>query len=325
MNKTLSLTLLLFLLITGFSITRADEGISAKLTPQQKELHVGDVINLTLDVTHPAGYRLIPLELEQTWGDFELRSLSPVTVSRNADGTESSQQTIAVTLWGLGTYQTPLLPLKVSSPTGELSEVRANSVSLTVVSVLEEGDSQLREIKAQATLPSPSLWPWLLGGLLVTVLILGPLLWLYKRLLAKRAHGSRVVPDNRPAYQVALDELQRIRGLNLPTQGQFKEHYALVSDTLRRYLEKTYPIQATEQTTKEIQQALAPLSMTDDQKTTLLNLLNEADMVKFANVEPDLSQARELPEQAHHFVLGTRLPTANPSPNGNEQTQKEVA
>ncbi|MGB0389100.1 MAG: hypothetical protein ACPGWR_30120, partial [Ardenticatenaceae bacterium] len=328
MNKILFLSFLFFLLITGLSIAHADEGISATVSAEEEVIRVADVVDLTLEVRHPVGYRLIPLELEESWGEFEVRSLSTVVVSGNADGTESSRMTMAVVLWAPGTYETPPLPLKVSSPTGELSEVTAEPLLVTVGSVLAEGDGELRDIKGQATLPGPPLWPWLLGGLLgallLGLLILGGLSLLYWFLMARNARSPRVLPDNRPPYEVALDELARIQQLNLPLQGQFKQHYSLVSDTLRHYLEKRYPISVTERTTEEIGQTLKEIGVSDHHNTMLLNLLADADLVKFSDVIPDLLDAQEFPEQARQVLLAIRPVIANPSPNSPPQNAKEV-
>ncbi len=45
--------------------------------------------------------------------------------------------------------------------------------------------------------------------------------------------------DNRLPHEIALDDLTRIGQLGLPEQNRFKEHYTLVSDTIRIYIERT--------------------------------------------------------------------------------------
>lgn len=319
--------MILFALVFSPHVSRtyADEGISATLIVTSNLSTVGDIVDLTVEVTHPVGYRLVPLDLASSWGEFEVRSLSRVTVEDEVNGMTRSRQTISVTLWAPGEYQTPPLLLQVSDSTGQVREVSTESVFLTVGSVVQDDDTELRELKEQATLPRPPIWPLALGGGLLGWLLLALAWWLYRSWRNRRAQLPQEAPDLRSTYQKTLDELERIEGLNLPTQGRFKEHYTLLADTIRHYLEETYPIQANEQTTEEIQQAVADLSMPDEQKRGLFQLLHDADMVKFANVVPDLSQAREQAERAREFVLMSRTitMTAEMTSNLDDEAQAE--
>jgi uncharacterized protein (DUF58 family) len=94
---------------------RAAENVQVTLTASQGELTVGDPIELTLEVNHPAGYQVIIPKLEGNWGPFEVREQSQATTIANDDGTETTYQTITVTLFDLGTFETPALPLTISN------------------------------------------------------------------------------------------------------------------------------------------------------------------------------------------------------------------
>lgn len=321
---------LLTIILAGLSLkydgqrALAQEAVNAELTLDQEEVTVGDVAPLTLSVTHPAGYRLIPLQPDDTWGEFEVRSVSPVDVADNEDGTETSRQTLNVTLWAPGNFTTPDLPVAVADNDGNLVEVTAAPVTLTVNSVLVEGDTELRDIKAQATEPIPPVWPWIVGGLALFALALYLLWRLIRRWRASRFSPSETTPDLRPAYQIALDELARIEQLQLPAQQRFKEHFTLVSDVLRAYLERAYAVPATDQTTAEIQVALKPLALPPAHKRGLLTILSEADLVKFAKVTPEMDTAIEFPARAREFVMKTRPAQIPPSTNGQTAQSAEI-
>lgn len=310
--------MLLALLITLWTASNslADEQVSAVILPDREELTVGDVVHMTLQVTHPAGYQLLPVQPGESWGDFEIRNITPINVIGHDDGSETSSQIIDVTLWAPGTYTTPPLTITVSDTAGETQEIEVEPVSVTVNSVLIEGDEELRDLKPQASLPVPPVWPWVLAGLLLVILGGGLLRrWLQRRRATARQDLAGV-PDLRPAYQIALDELARIEQLDLPARGRFKTHYTLVADALRRYLESGYHVPAMDRTTSEIQRALKPMTLAAAHKSKLIDLLTEADLVKFAKVIPEMSLAKQYPDQARQFVLITRpLPEA-PSPNG---------
>ena len=326
MNQKLFFILISFalVLITNFSITYADEGIFAKLIVPADFATVGDIVELKVEVTHPAGYRLVPLDLPSPWGELEIRSLSHVTVQEETNGMTRSSQTIFITLWVPGEYETPPLAVQISDSTGQVQEVNAGSAFLSVESVLTEDRVKLRDLKEQLPLPPPSIWPLAIGGGLLGWLLLALAWWLYHTWQKRKAQVPQQTPDLRSTYQKTLDELERINGLNLPTQGQFKAHYTLLSDAIRRYLEETYQIQASEQTTEEIQGALLELAMASEHKNQLLEFLHHADMVKFANVVPDLLQAREQTELAREFVLMSQTVMPDIKPDMTSEMTSEM-
>ena len=311
---------LLFLLLTITAIVvplgaaRAEEGVTTKpvetrsnqtsssaefdmvnveISVLDGEYFVGDLIPLTLEVTHPAGYRVIPIQLEGDWGDVEVREISTPQVIKNPDGSETTTQVIEVALWAPGEYKTPELPVAVSDTNGEVGQVMAAPLALNIASVLIEGDTNLRDIKPQAVLPLPPMWPWLVGGLLMVILLAGATIWQLRRRRSRRLAALTNAPDLRKPHEIALDELERIDGLSLPEQERFKEHYTMVSDVLRQYLEKEFHIPTLDRTTGEIRRSLKYSPLAQAHKTDLIDNLMMADLVKFAKMRPDLLQAKE--------------------------------
>jgi len=258
MKKKLSTAsfLIIIVLVTLVGTVRAAGGVEVTLTPSQDQLAVGDPVALTLQVIHPAGTQVIIPKLDQTWGNFEVREQSPATTSPTDDGTETTRQTITVTLFDLGTFETPTLPLTISDGSGQITEATVPAVSLTVNPLRAEEDSTLRDIRPQADMALPSMLPTLMTGLILATVGAGSGWWLYRRWRTKNGLGT--VVDNRPPYQVAYDELDRIAGLNLPAQGQFKAHYTLVTDCLRAYLEHQFHLHAFDRTTTELRFSLPP-------------------------------------------------------------------
>ena len=312
---------------------RAAGGVEITFTAAKNELTVGDPVQLTLEVKHPAGYQVIipSLGVGQSWGDFEVRSQSQAETLANPDGSETTHQTIEVTLFAPGAFQTPPLTLTIRDNEGQISEEDTPPVSLTVTPVLTEDDKKLLDIKPQAQLAVPPRWPWLLAGLALAGLLGWGAWWLWRRLarrrLARRRPAPALVIDPRPPYQVAFDELARIEHLKLPEQGQFKEHYTLVTDCLRHYLEQQYQVRAFDRTTTELRISLKQSALALEHTRRLLDLFSAGDLVKFAKFIPALEQARQLTHQARQLVTETR-PTPSlatdavekPSSNGKSKT-----
>ena len=123
-----SLMIAIVLALIAFP-AKAAEGVQVTLTANQSELTVGDPVELTLEVNHPAGYQVIIPKLDGTWGPFEVQGQSQATTVANDDGTETTVQTITVTLFDLGDFETPSLPLTISDGTGGVLEETTPSVS----------------------------------------------------------------------------------------------------------------------------------------------------------------------------------------------------
>jgi hypothetical protein len=247
-------------------------------------------------------------QLEAEWGDLTVYGQSPATTVTHDDGTATTRQQIDVRIFAPGTFSTPPLVVTVSDSGGQLTEVDVAPASIAVSSVLVEGDTHLRDIKPQVDLPFTALWPWLVGGLVAAAAASGFLLWKRRR----QARGAAAAIDNRPPHQVALDQLAHLAQMRLPDKGRFKEHYSLLSDCMRVYVEKRYDVPVLERTTTEVWAGLKQSTMAPDVARRFMRLLGESDLVKFAKVVPDAPSAYQAVEQARDIVLETQPAVASP-------------
>ena len=119
-------------------------GIRTSFTADRAELTVGDIVTLTLEVTHSADQAVVLPRLGAEWGAFEVRSQTPAQTVSNGDGTETTQQDLRVTIFAPGTFETPDLPMSVRGPDGTVAQVLPPAVLLTVRSVLSGSDEQLK-------------------------------------------------------------------------------------------------------------------------------------------------------------------------------------
>jgi hypothetical protein len=300
------LLITLLLLAVGPAHAQGDGPVTATLSAPDGQLTVGDPIQLTLALTHPAGYQVILPALPDAWGDFAVVSQSPATVVANADGTATTTMLIDARLFQPGDFNTPPLEVSVTDGQGGLQKVVAAPAALSIVSVLQEGDTALRDIKPQAALPLPAAWPWIAAGLAALAAV-AVVVWQARR-------RQKVAVDNRLAHQVALDGLTMIEGLRLPEQGRFKEHYTLVSDIVRVYVERRYGVPALERTTGEIRPDLTRTDMSPEVTALLVAFLQESDLVKFSEWMPDVASAQQLLAHGRMIIEATRPePTAEPA------------
>jgi hypothetical protein len=271
-------------------------------------VHVGDPILLTLTVEHSADSHVLFPDLAQAWQDWHVSTPSPATTTDNGDGTATTTQQIDVRLFTTGETNTPPLTLTIVAADGTLRDLIVVPQTLTVTSVLVEGDSELRDIKGQATLPPPFPTPIVAGVTAVSIAAIALAVWFWKR-------KGRILPDMRQPHERALAGLSA--AAPLLASEQWRDFYTQTSDTLRVYLEQRFSIQATERTTDEL-----AINTHLPQRTLLLDLLYEADRVKFADWQPDSATAQRYFENSKRFVELTR---PVPAPATPAQVQEAIA
>jgi hypothetical protein len=279
---------------------------------------VGDQIILRLEVIHSADSQGVDFpRLGEQWGEFEVIGQNNSVPVNNGDGTITSSQNIIVALYEPGQYETEIVVVTHVKADGSTEELGAPVIQLTIESILVEGDTELRDLKPQAFLGVPPIWPWILAGfilfLFLTGLIAGTGLWLYNRRKQRVPISAVPLPviDLRPPEVIAYAELDRIETLNLPAKRQYKMHYSLVADCLRRYIEGRYGIPALERTSTELLVSFGKSLVRAEDIRDFMDLFMESDLVKFARFRPSQQDAYWLMNKARAIIEVT---TPEPEP-----------
>lgn len=140
-----------------------------------------------------------------------------------------------------------------------------------------------------------------LGALIA--LPLGALVALLLGRWLRRARPLPPPPPPRPPWDVALEALMRIRGRRLAEQGQTTQLFAEVSLAVREYLGRRFGFDGLESTTREILEELDRRSATPGElRQEIELLLRRSDLVKFANLTPEVAECELALERAEHIV-----------------------
>ena len=208
-----------------------------------------------------------------------------------------------------GYFETPSLPVSVRGPDGSVALISPEPILLTVNSVLSSHDEELKDLRPPADLSTP-FWerPIVVVVLVVVVLAFagGTVFVLYRR--SRRAGKPYFAsPDLRTPREVAIQKLDRIASLDLPRKGDMEEHYTLVAGVLRRYVGATYlpkgdGARTEDMSTEEISAVLRQTRLDHSRAELVMELLQEADLVKFANHEPTVVRAREVESLVRELV-----------------------
>ncbi len=194
--------------------------------------------------------------------------------------------------FALGPQVIPSIAVAFVSATGDTLVAHSTPLDIAVVSVLGEGEEQLRDIKKPVVVAG-GIELWLVVALAVVVLLLLALLihWLVRRY---RANAQGVEPEAAPVDFAG--EFARIAGMGLLERGDFKTYYSLLSDNLRRFMERDLGIEAMEKTTGEIDASLRGEKISGEIARQVAGYLSTTDLVKFARFQPEMASARRMPD-----------------------------
>jgi hypothetical protein len=119
-----------------------------------------------------------------------------------------------------------------------------------------------------------------------------------------------------PPHQMAMKEIERIKGEKVWQKGQPKEYYTELTDTLRTYIKERFGFNALEMTSSEIIEKL--LEMQDKEAIAdLRSLFETADLVKFAKHNPLMNENDANLINAIEFINETKekeVENAKPQP-----------
>ncbi len=113
-----------------------------------------------------------------------------------------------------------------------------------------------------------------------------------------------VIPD--PPHEIALRDLGRLEQKKLWQQGQIKAYQSELTHIIRAYLEGRFGIPALESTTSEVLADLEGKEVDPTLRQDLDQILNMADLIKFAKAKPDVDIHTVFMQKAETFVLSTK-------------------
>ncbi len=129
-----------------------------------------------------------------------------------------------------------------------------------------------------------------------------------------------------PPYDRAMIELKNLENSKYLIQDQYKAYYSELTEIVRSYLEDDVQITALESTTDELIDKLelmsdaGKLELDKATITQFKQILQTADLVKFARLKPEMSVAKENRKSIEQIVIKTH--EALPEPTEEELMQQ---
>jgi len=233
---------------------------------------------------------------------LEVRQLKPLY---NENGKITGIDYI-LSVWDTGTVVIPAITVNVFKPDSTLDfVVNTDSLEINVVSmVAKTGSQSMRPIKG----PVPVSRRWPMTTIILVLLLAGILYGLYV-IYGKRMPTEHIevetVQSSKPADEMALEKLNHLKGSKYLQRGEIKEFYVQLSYILREYVENSVYIKTLEMTTEEIKQYRSVIPFDRDQLGIWMDILQRADLSKYAKSDPEKMICHEDLVAGETFVKNT--------------------
>lgn len=294
-------------------------------------LLIGEQRELTLDVTCGAAQKLQMPDLRPLQplhdGVEIVDVLGSDTTLLNDGKRMQVQNRYAITAWDSAFVYLPPFEVKVDGQTYHSKSLALKVLTVPVDTVHVDRFAPPKTIQNNPFSWDdwrPVLWLFAINQLLAILL-----LWLYSRW---RENKPIIRLTKRkvklPPHQVAMSEIERIKGERKWAEEDSKEYYTQLTDTLRTYIKERYGFNATEMTSSEIIDRLLQ-EQDETALSELRQLFQTADLVKFAKWTTLINENDANLVNAIDFINQTKLevdPNAKPEveeiPEEVKQSQK---
>lgn len=295
-----------FLLSTQVSAQR----IQARATIDSVNYLIGDQLKVHLELEQPKGIKINFPEIGDSLSStIEVIKRSPLDTF-HLDKSEQIKiiQNLTITSFDTGKQVIPPFYFSLKNK-GMMDTIESLPVDFFVKSMkidTTKGPVDIKlPYKAPVNLKEAS--PYILGIILIASLIFFIFYYINRKKHNRSLFGKPLKPFE-PPHIVALRSLNEIRNEKLWQQNQIKKYYSKVTETLRIYMQNEFHIKTMECTTDEIlsefkeKKNLIPENLYNELK----DILNTADLVKFAKYKPAADDNEQTLKEAYLFVNATK-------------------
>lgn len=252
------------------------------------------------------------------WGSWKVTDetdslqITPAMISRE-NGKLQVVNTIKIAVYNAGTFFIPPPVVRQGNIVGESGNSARLEVKLPVRLLNQDTTlfNPIRDIIREKKTMSDYLgYLYALAGLL---LVAGLGYYFARARKKEPALGPASEEVVLPPHVKALQALQELDDRQLWQQGKVKDYQTSLTDIIRSYLEERYSFSAMEMTTDEIVRELSKHDFDMSWSQKLREILQVADLVKFAKAEPDSDIHSRFMGLAVDFVEKT-APSDTPNP-----------
>jgi hypothetical protein len=312
-------------LLISFQASAQDDGINYSVQLDTNMIAIGDQINLNLSVEQPKGLMVaFPVFSDSIVNGVEILKQFPQDTVKMNDGLIKVNKNYTITSFDGGVYKLKPFEFKIHDQ-NTWKAVRTDTLLLGVQTPKIDTTKANFDIVMPIHTPVSfaELAPWGLGGLLFIALVVF-LIWYFKYRKADEPLFAAAKKLKEPAHVIALRKLDEVKKEKLWQTGKVKEFYSELTDTIRIYLDERYQLSTVESTTDEILTAVKSVEVNNNWHSNLREILERADLAKFAKFKPLPDENERSLKYAYEIVENTILVEKEEKESEENKEETEV-
>jgi hypothetical protein len=266
---------------------------------------IGDKINYKIIVDFPEGIEVFFPETKEKVGDLTVKDFAVNDIEKEQGRTIREHNYILET-YKAGSYIIPAFDIKYKEKLkNEVEVAKTPEIFIEIATTLDADASDVRDITPPVALDKNYFRLYIIIAIVLGVLALVAIVvhYVYNR----KNRETESIAEPLSAHQIAYNELESLRAMDLITKGQIKEYYYSLSNIVRHYIENRFKLMAPERTTEEfLAEMMVTTRLTEDHKKLVGDFLEHCDMVKFASYGPDRREIENSLNSAKKLVDETK-------------------
>jgi hypothetical protein len=288
------------------SFSAKAQGIIVKAVLDTTSILLGDQIHLNFLIEQPQDAKVwFPSIKDSLAGKIEVLSELKTDTVFVGNGRLRLLKRFIITCFDSGVYE--IKSFKLPFIFGTINDsLSTTPLLLTVNTIPIKDPKKIFDIKGIMKIPYTfaEILPYIgFGFLFILLIILGT--YIYIRIKNKKPIFKFIKPTE-PPHITAFRELEKLKAEKLWQQGMVKQYFTRLTDILRTYIEGRFKVLAMESTSDEIVFSLKDIEIiTSKNLSNLKQMLEVADLVKFAKAEPLPDESENSWHFAYDFVMST--------------------
>ena len=305
-NKIAGFLLMCLFFASNFILA---QGISVNAKTDTNTILIGQQFHINLEASYPKNSNASWFVVPDSIGKLQIVERGKIDTIFNA-AILQLRQSITVTGFDSGRYIIPPFQLAYKNTNDTVTYFAStNPLAITINTVVVDTTKEIKDIKGPIEVPYTFAdFLTYIISLILSVLFAYGMYFYIKKSSEKTVIPQKYIPK-RPAHEIALEDLFKLRDEKVWQQGNIKNYHTRVTEIVRTYIERRFKINALEFTTNELMSSLAVKSLNNDLRSKLSFTLTLADMVKFAKNNPLADEHEQAMSNSIAFVEATGLVT----------------
>lgn len=258
----------------------------------KRDILIGEQVRYKVKVSIPTGaFTVNWFSVPDSVAHFDVVDRSKLD-STKEEGNTIYEQTLILTSFDSGRWNTPALPVNFKSIiNGSTEDILTDSIPINVSYSPADSTNELRDIKPiiKVSITDYTLY-YIIGGIVLLLLVI---IFLYLYFKKRKKTQPEVPASKLSPYNEAMEEMKKLAQYDLQKADEIKVYHNKLAEIFKRYLSRSQNKNLLSKTTGDLLIRMTENGITTVYVSELATALRCTDAVKFAKYIPVPSESMD--------------------------------